>query len=241
MKTVRVLAALATLAVALLLSGCAGFPLKSLIGSGQTVSRDYDLAGFDSVQTGNAFDLAITQGDTYAVKVTVDDNVADNLIVEKRGNTLVITLRPGAYSTLTLQAEITMPALAKLALSGASSAALVGFAGGDQFDASLSGASRLTGEMSATHTELDVSGASSVTLSGNGDSLEVKGSGGSKLNLGDLAVQSASVDLSGATSALVNAVQALDVTAGGASSVEYLGDPAHVSEKTSGASSVRRH
>ena len=163
------------------------------------------------------------------------------LIVEKRGNTLAISLRPGAWSAETLQAEITMPALSKLMLSGASRAALAGFSGGEEFAASLSGASVVTGDMSAVHTQLDIAGASRVTLRGQGESLEARGSGAGVLDLGELVLRNAVVELSGASRALVNAAQELDAQADGASTVEYIGDPARVSAHAHGASTIRKH
>lgn len=240
MMIVRVLAAFGILAGALAVAGCMGIPLNFTAGSGKTVTTDFDFQDFDAVETSNAFTIAIQQGQTYAVRVTVDDNIQDKLIVEKRGNTLVIALRTGAYTTLTLHAEITMPELTSLKLSGASSAALAGFSGAQNFEGVLSGASTITGDISATSTRLDLLGASRVTLRGQGESLDAKVSGASKLNLGDLVVQTATVNLSGASSALINASQAVDATASGASTVEYIGNPAKVRESSSGASSVKQ-
>ncbi len=237
---VRIMALFSLLVGGLAAAGCTGLPayLATQTVSGPTVTRSFDITDFDGVSTGNAFNIAITQGDTYSVVVTVDEDVIDRLVVEKNGSTLVIGFTRGLITTHTLQAEITMPQLSGLEASGASTVALVGFSGGMAFRGVVSGASRITGDMSAARTVLNVEGASQVTLRGESDTLTANGSGASKLNLGELAVRSAQVELSGASSALVNAAEELDATASGASTIAYLGNP-QVREDTSGSSTVK--
>jgi hypothetical protein len=238
----RILTAAVILVAGLASTGCTGLPayLITETVSGPTVTRTYDIIDFDGIQVETAFNIAITQGDTYAVSVTVDEDVIDRLVVEKEGSTLKIGFTPGLITTHTLQAEITMPQLGGLQLSGASTAALSGFSGGMAFRGQLSGASRLTGDMSAARTVLDLSGASQATLRGESDTLDAKASGASKLNLGELTVRSATIELSGASSALIHATEEIDATASGASTVTYIGNPPSVREDTSGASTVKQ-
>ena len=238
--TVRILTLLVVLVGGLVTASCTLMPINLTRGSGTLVTKSFDIADFDSVSASHAFALAITQGDSYSVQVTIDDNFADMLIVEKDGSTLKLSLEPGGYTNVTQRAEITMPMLGGLRLSGASSAALAGFSGGMDFTGHASGASTITGDISAAKTVLDISGASRVTLRGESDELDAKASGASKLNLGELAVRSATLDLSGASSALVNASEEINASASGSSKVVYLGSPARVQENTSGASSVRQ-
>ncbi len=238
--TVRILTLLVVLVGGLVTASCTLMPINLSRGSGTVVTKSFDIADFDSVSASHAFALAITQGDAFSVSVTVDDNIADRLTVEKQGATLVIALEGGAYHNVTERAEITMPMLGGLELSGASTAALSGFSGGAAFKGVASGASTITGDLSADRTVLDISGASRVTLRGESDELDAKASGASKLNLGELAVRSATLDLSGASSALVNASEEINASASGSSTIVYLGSPARVQENTSGASSVRQ-
>lgn len=236
----RILLIVTLLLGGLAVTGCTGIPIMPITNTGAvpTVTRVYDITDFEGVMTDHAFNIAITQGETYAVSVTVDENVIDRLTVEKDGDTLVIGFTRGLITVHTLQAEITMPRLSGVNASGASTVALVGFSGGMAFNGVVSGASRITGDMSAARTVLELSGASNVTLRGESDSLDATASGASKLNLGELAVRSATVNLSGASSALVNVSEALDATASGASTVAYLGNP-QVRADTSGASTVK--
>lgn len=46
-------------------------------GSGNLVTRDFELTDFTSVRLFGAFDAEITRSDTYSVSLRVDDNILD--------------------------------------------------------------------------------------------------------------------------------------------------------------------
>jgi hypothetical protein len=224
--------------------GCGLIPgARTISGSGDVVTREEPITGFDRVDVSHAFQVDISQGDTFSVVVTVDDNLVEYLEVVKQGDTLKIGLEPGqGYSVreATLEAEVTMPKLAGLEMSGASHVAVTGFKSTKTFDVNLSGASRLRGEIDAGDATFDASGASRVTLNGSAGNVTVEGSGASQIDLSDFAVADAIVKLSGASAATVNPSGTLDVDASGASDVYYLGNPRMGNVDTSGASSVER-
>jgi hypothetical protein len=218
--------------VTISLSACCGLPCGSLCGdlstrrlqvlrgSGNTVTRDMDLSGFTRLEISHAFRVYLTQSDRYEVIITADDNMWDALDVFKSGNTLKIGVDPGAFSVqnVTLEAEISMPSLER---------------------ASVSGASRLTGEMDTGDITLEVSGASRLTLGGSGGDLRIDASGASQVDLAGFVVGDADVEASGASTVTVHVTGRLNADASGASRVEYLGDPRLGNIDTSGASSVR--
>ena len=194
----------------------------STTGSGNVVTKEFDLSGFDKVDVGSAFDVEIRQGGAFSVVVRVDDNIEQYLDVVKQGSTLRIGLRPLSPATLTavtLEAEVTMPQLTGLELSGASNASVTGFE-------------------STEALRLDVSGASHATLSGSGGDLILDVSGASSADLVDFPVGDANVEASGASNATVNVSGELNVEASGASHVKYLGSPTLGTIDSSGASSI---
>lgn len=211
-------------------------------GSGDVVTLEKSFRDFEEVEISSAFTVDIRQGDRYSVIIRVDDNLERYLDVTKIGKTLRIGLKPGAFSFhhVTLEAEITMPVLTGLGLSGASEASISGFESSKAFTADLSGASSLEGELEAGDVDLDVSGASDVTLRGSGSDLTAEASGASSIDLSEFAVEDARLDLSGASDITVNSSGKLDVEASGASDVYYLGEPTIGNLETSGASSIAR-
>jgi hypothetical protein len=232
----------------LLVIACSAFPdLSGLIpasdaviqGSGTLVTEEFHLSGFDKVDVSYAFTADITQGDTFSVVVSIDDNLVQYLRVEKQGSTLKIGLDPGRlYLATRATAEVTMPELTGLALSGASHGAVTGFTSANALEVDVSGASHLSGDVEAGDARLDVSGASHATLSGSGQDVTIDASGASHVDLADFPVADAQVEASSASHVTVNPSGRLDVDASGASHVTYLGRPTLGSIDTSGGSSV---
>jgi hypothetical protein len=226
----------------LLASACTP-PVRMIRASGNIVELDKELAGFDRVDVSHAFTVEIKQGESFAVTLTVDENVIDYLDVRKAGSTLVIGLQPTLTSTrgnITMEASVTMPELRGLELSGATGGKVTGFESDAKLDINVSGASDLRGDIVAGDVDVDASGASDVRLDGSGEDLYIDASGASTVDLESFSVTDARVNLSGASKVTVDASGTLDVDASGASNVYYVGEPTLRSIDTSGASSVRR-
>ena len=210
-------------------------------GSGNVVTQEMDFDDFTAVDVHNAFVVEIIQSDSFSVTIRVDDNILDLLDVSTVGDTLRIRLQRGVSlrGDVTLEADITMPELDALKLSGAARASVSGFQSTGQLDIGLSGASTLDGDLEAGSIDLDTSGASRVDLVGSATALTLEGSGASTLDLADFAVDTADVTLSGASEATVNVQERIEpADVSGASRLRYLGDPSLGDVTTSGASTV---
>lgn len=226
--------------VLVLLAGCSVVESRVIRGSGNTVTLEVDASGFDKLNVGYAFEVDITQGDDYRVTVTVDQNLEEYLRVDKQGDTLRIQMESGQiYNSATLRAEVTMPALVDLELSGASRGTVTGFDAAESVTIEVSGASSLRGDWNTGDARMNVSGASRVELEGAGQDLNLEASGASRAELGDFAVVNADVEVSGASNAIVNVSGRLNAEASGASSVHYRGEPELGRIQTSGAGSVK--
>ncbi len=139
----------------------------------------------------------------------------------------------------TLEAEVSLPELTGVKLSGASHGTILGFTSTGEFGADLSGASRLSGDIQAAETVVEMSRASSVDLTGSSASLSLKASGASKAKMEDFAIDEAEVHLSGASSTTLNVKDNIGpADLSGASKLTYLGDPTFSDFQTSGASSI---
>jgi hypothetical protein len=231
-----------------LVTSCCGLPnigsllgQVSITGSGNVVTQEFDLSGFDRVEVSHAFDVKISQGSTYRVAVRVDGNVAEHLQIVTQGRTLKIGLKPRVYNMVnvaTMEAEVTMPDLVGVELSGATGCTVSGFESAAALDVDVSGASSLQGDIAAGDATFDVSGASKVTLSGAGGDARIDVSGASTVDLGRFSVADANVQASGASHVLVNSSGTLVVDASGASTVRYRGSPSLGSVESTGGSTV---
>jgi len=212
-----------------------------LIGSGNLETEEYAFANFTRVEIGSAFEFEIKQSSSFSINVTADDNVLDYVQVSQIGQTLKIRLKtvPG-FRLVTLRASVTMPQLHSLTASGASHGTVSDFSSTEDLDIRVSGASRVTGDITASNVDFDISGASTIQLEGSANDILASVSGASHLNLDDFTVDNADVNFSGASSGTVNLNGRLDADLSGASKLWYIGEPIMGDIDTSGASTLSK-
>ena len=228
---------IALLVAATLLAGC--FP-PGIVGSGRSETRDYDVSGFTGIDANNGFQVELTPGDNYKVTVTADDNLTQYLVVEKRGNNLTLGLQPNrAYSVRALRAQVTMPNLTDVSLSGGARLTFPTFRP-DRFNAELSGGSRMEGTIETTDMRLNLSGGSQLNLKGTARTLSLDGSGGSRATMDGTKANDANVNISGGSQATVGVSGSLNYDLSGGSRLNYIGSPTKGRTNASGGSQANQ-
>jgi hypothetical protein len=226
--------------LALVSAACNGLGI-AITGSGTPVTKTYDFSGFTGIAAGSAFRVELTQGAAFHVEVTTDDNVAEQLRVEKSGSTLQLHLDPNlSLRNVTLNARVTMPELSELRLSGATDTTLAGFKSDKPLMVELSGASRLKGDVVAGEATLEVSGASQAHLTGRSRKLSVSASGAGQADCSEFDSGDTRADASGASQIRVKPSGTFDGEASGAATIRYGGNPTQVESRSSGAASVKK-
>ena len=212
-----------------------------IVGSGNLTTRNFDLSDFTEIEARSGFQLELVQSSTFSIEVTADDNVMDYINVGKSGNTLKIGPQWNrSFRSVTLRAEITMPDLSEIKLSGGSRASISGFSSSHDLSVGLSGGSRVTGDITAGDAYFKLSGGSQVNLQGTAEDLDINGSGGSQLELKAFSVNNADINLSGGGRATINVNGTLDVNLSGGSHVTYIGEPTSIDTNLSGDSTVSK-
>jgi hypothetical protein len=231
---------LLTAGAALTLTACSSFDREGVRGSGVVVTRDYDIDDFDRIRVGRALEVSIQPGDGHRIELTADDNIVSYITVDRRGDTLVLDVDDDvSLRRATHRFEITMPTLERLELHGAATAQISDFAFGDAVELDLSGASELDGEgLQADALELGLSGASEIRLAGVGERATIHASGASFVELRELTVAEAEVELHGASKANIMATDRLEADLSGVSKLRYGGVPSLGRVETSGGSGL---
>ncbi|MFC2010229.1 head GIN domain-containing protein [Chloroflexota bacterium] len=245
--------------ITVLLSGCTG------TASGDVIAEEKNFFGFTRLDIGSAFEVEVTRSDTFSVIISADESLYDYIEVSQTGDTLKIYLEPHHIFTdftvgeKTLKAEIAIPVLYGLELSGACKGTVSGFRSPNDFslivsgastlseleieagnvDFEISGASSVSGNLTAIGVEFEISGASKVELTGSADDIILGVSGASTAELGDFPLDNVNVNLSGFSSATVNVRGRLDTTLSGASSLYFEGNPTMGYTDVSGASTIK--
>ena len=223
----------------ILLAGCGSIPIS---GSGNVVTQEEAITGFDTVEISYSFEVSISQGDTFRVVIRADDNLVEYLQVVKLGHTLQIGLEPGHpdIRSATLQAEVTMPELTGLDMSGSSHVTITGFKSAQALVVDASGSSHLQGDIEEDNVSFDLSGSPELILTVSAQNVMIEASGSSKVDLADFPVVDANVEARGKSQVTVNVSGRLDVDASNSAKVYYLGSPTLGKMDTSGSSSIEQ-
>lgn len=205
----------------------------------QEIRKEFVVTDFDQLEIGSAFHIEVEQASSFSVNVEGDRRNVDDLDVYKKGNTLIIEFEDNRDRHHDTYIRITMPALRSVNFSGASNSKIRGFESHDDIDFYLSGASVSQVDSEVNRINVVISGGSSLLLAGSGDEMNADISGASSLKGFDFPIRLATIDISGASEGKITVTDELNVTAGGASSVLYRGDPT-VTANTSGTSWVQK-
>lgn len=233
-------------------------------GSGNLVTQRLALAGFTGIEVSGSWQVTVRPG-PYDVHVTVDDNVIDDLQIELRGDALHFGLRPHfSLRRVTLRAEVTMPTLDAVAVSGSGDATFSEFesaslrlsvtGSGDvegsgitvgALDAGVSGSGDIMLEGCASESaQVSITGSGDVTLRGASDeqptgSLTLQISGSGSADLDGCAFASANVRITGSGSGTLTLGSGdLIGSISGSGEVRYRGSPTRVDVRTTGSGRV---
>jgi len=187
---------------------------------GDLVTVPFEVEPFDSIAVSNTFEAFVEIGEPRSVEIIVNESVVDELDIRVRNGELKIGLKNGiSINNGTLEANIRIPALAAIDVSGASSTDISG--------------------VDARSLDIDLSGASDLVVSGTATTVRIDGSGASTIDVRLESIESAIIDLSGASSLELRTADMISGDMSGASSL-IAPTEAQLNLDTSGASSISR-
>jgi len=218
--------------VIFLLSGC----IQGVRGSGQMVSRDFDVEDFNALDIDGSYEVTWRQGDNVSVTVEMQENLFDFLRVTVRQDTLHVdsTRNFRTSSGNRPRIYIYTPYLEMVSFSGAVSADNWDTIYGESFSLDGSGAASINMSLEVEMLEIDLSGAGDFTLSGSAYVTDISVSGAAEISADDLQTNEATIDLSGAGSVDIAVSDELSVDISGAGRVRYTGSPT-IDQNISGA------
>jgi hypothetical protein len=233
----RILAVI--MAVALLVSAATScIRITGIRGSGNVVTQERSVTGFDKVAVSAGMNLYLEQGSKEYLKLEAEDNIIQNIVTEVNGGKLTVKYKNlfGGISTgEPVNVYLTIINLKELdASSGTSINSKEINTDSLKLDISSGAAGEMT--IKAVSIDLGLSSGSTLKLSGTVESQKANLSSGSFYRASDLASKKAEIDVSGGSSAKVSVSDNLDVNISSGSSVEYSGTPAIVSNISSGGS-----
>lgn len=202
MKTFQSLLALCLSAA--MLSSCINNRVE---GTGNIVSENRDLSGFDNVQISNVITTNVSYGEEFSVVVNADEVAISNVLTKVSGNTLMIDLEKNQnYENIRLQVDITMPSILHIHHDGVSNSSLSGFRDLDILE--------------VTHQ-----GVGNLNLEGSANKLFVNHSGVGKLKAFGFSAKSCDIDFSGVGNMELTVTEMLEGELSGVGNISYKGHP----------------
>lgn len=199
--------------------GGAGCDVTGIEGNGTKISQTRSVGPFTEIEVRGAIQLNATVGSDQTVSISADENLQEHVATTVEGTKLIIhprtTLRPRGP----LVATVHVPKLDAIALHSAAQAMVTGLEGG------------------ALH--VGAFGATTVSLTGQVDSLTVEMGGAARLAAQTLKASTVRVQATGAAQAEVAAQRELSAELTGASRVMFTGNPT-IDKKVSEAAAITR-
>jgi hypothetical protein len=252
MKRIAWIAPAAALAA---LGGC-------VVVSTETVKRNYDVAGFDSVSARAGVNVVVRQG-PFDVRAEGPSHKVDKLLIERQGSSLVISREPtvdvGWFNWSDSDVvTVVAPDYALIEASGGADVdidplqldALDIEAGGgadvnadglrlDALRIKASGGADVNAyRLAITSLDATSSGGADIRLSGECRTANVETSGGADFRGGDLRCETATVRASGGGDADVTATASATGSASSGGDVRFHGNPASFQKEESGGGDV---
>lgn len=216
----------------------------------KVITREFNNTGFTGLEVSSCFKVELTKSDNYSVVIELDDDYDEYLIVKEERGRLVVRLDTDRMpkrlrrisNDIVMRANISMPVLYSLKLSGASqlkSTSTFESHSVNLFTMSLSGASKVNDlSISGTNARIGVSGASKLTMKGCFVDIKIEGSGASSVSA-ELECGETEIELSGASKGNISGKFAdLDIDCSGASKAVVEGTAVEANYHASGASSI---
>lgn len=209
-------------------------------GSGNQVSEMRVVEPFSSVKVGGNIKLIVTEAPEQQLRITADDNILKEITTKVRKNQLIIEVDNNFCEQTPVIIYATSRQLEGVDVSGAVEVIGEGRINCSSFDLNLSGASQASLDISCGDMNTHTSGASKVVLKGQAGNHDIKMSGASELNAFDFVVGNYNISTSGASNLKINVLNELNVESSGSSEISYRGNPKHITNDKSGASSIKR-
>lgn len=187
--------------------------------AGPRGSKVVDIYPFSTLEAGSVFDITVRLGPDAKLTFTAEERVLDQLEAYLSGDRLELATS-GSFSTQgPIKADLVVPSLSGISLSGAAKLSFEGAAGNT--------------------LRVEASGSASVKLNGNVAMLVVNADGAASVSAKDLVANNVRVDASGAASVKVCAISSIRGDVSGAASLKVSGTAANRAVNASGAASVK--
>lgn len=181
-----------------------GLPLTGCAPSAQAATRSFPVPGFTRLRVEGPYDVRVHTGGHVSVNARGPQARIDRLVVEPRGDTLVVTTEKGWNWHMlgwkgndAVVVDISVPTLVSAALAGSGDLHVDRIHGGD-FSALLAGSGDLSIERLETNRlHANIAGSGDLSIAGHTDRADASVQGSGDLDAAGLTVGQLNIQLAG--------------------------------------------
>lgn len=177
-----------------------------------------ELADFDKVELTTFGEIRISIGETFSVKIDIDDNLVDAVDSKVVDGKLIVTTNKRFTSGIGPIVNVVMPSLKLIDLPGRGSATFKGLKGDE--------------------ITMNLTGAGSVTGQGEVNQVNVYHAGDGRVDIRKLEAKRAKVVLSGGGGASLKAEDYIEIDSSGSGTVAVHSTPKEVKKNVTGTGVV---
>lgn len=208
-------------------------------------AKNVPVSNFNAITVSSGIDLYLKQGSSETLKFVGDQELIDQVMVEKDGTGIRIRYKDhsswsNVFNNKSLKVYVTYKNLTSVSASGGSDVYTENALKAGKLNLHASGGSDLKMDVSCTDVDIQASGGSDVYLKGKAVNMALHTSGGSDVNALDFNVDNARVEASGGSDANIYVNKALEANASGGSDVHYKGNASYRKTSLSKSGSVTR-
>lgn len=193
---------------------------------------------FHQLEISGNSNVIFTQSDTVTIKVEAYKDELDNIITVFEEDILVIKTK-GSFNH-SFKVYVSCNSLSKIICNGSSKFSTETILLGDSLFIGVSEAANVTTKLNTKIVDVMITGASTVTIEGNTETLYGSVSGASSLKAYKLNTHATIIKASGASVAKVCVNHKINASATGSSTIKFTGEPKEISAEASSSSSITK-
>lgn len=211
------------------------------VQTGDNIIQGRDVRNFEGVSVSGTIHAYITQGNEESLKIEAGSNIIDKIETKVSGKVLYISMKGQFNIYQSPIAHITLKNLQLVEATGATKVEGKSTLQTNGLVIKSSGTSKVSLDFNSKNVIASLTGASTAELSGKTQSMKFQISGTSNLKAAKLEGQTADIQLSGASKAVIDAKKELRYELSGVSKLKYKSNPKIYKASCSQTSSVSNY
>ncbi len=215
---------------------------RSVRGNGNVITSNRNEGSFKGVKTAGSFDLYVTQGEGYSVRIEAEENLMKYITTEVENGELKVRVRRGVNlrPKHDMKVFVTAPRYKNLGIAGSGNIiSETPLTSDEAVEYSIAGSGDIRiSELDAPKVTVRISGSGNASIGGNTKDAVYRIAGSGDVKCRELKTENTEIHIAGGGNVWSYCSQTLDVHIAGSGDVHYAGNPVNVKQKIAGSGSL---